>query len=90
MVDVIVAATHRMDRDEELGVSFLQIGRDQGASAFLKRLDDDLVGPRKTGLLQRIFGGGKRTARFDICDTLTFADMEDRSLTDVLLSALND
>ncbi len=92
VVDVIVAATHRMERDEELGVSFLQIGRDQEASAFLKRLDDDLVGPpQKTGFFQRIFGGGgRRAARFDICDTLTFSDMEDRSFSDVLLSALND
>jgi uncharacterized protein with von Willebrand factor type A (vWA) domain len=91
VVDVIIEATHRMERDEELAVSFLQIGRDRDASAFLKRLDDDLVGPQEApGFFQRIFGGGKRSARFDICDTVTFSDMEDRSLSDVLLSAITD
>lgn len=91
VIDVIVEATHRMERDEELAVSFIQIGRDSAASAYLKRLDDDLVGPQeKPGFFQRIFGSGKRKARFDICDTLTFEAMEDRSLTDVLMSAIND
>lgn len=90
VVRVIVEATHRMERDEELGVSFIQIGKDDGASAFLKRLDDDLVGPENPGFFQKLFGGAKRHARFDICDTVTFADMEDRSLTDILMSAITD
>jgi uncharacterized protein YegL len=88
VVSVIVEATHRMDRDEEMAVSFIQIGRDDEASAYLKRLDDDLTGP-PPGFFGRLFGA-RRTARFDICDTLTFDDMEDRPLTQVLLSAITD
>ncbi len=88
VIEVIVEATHRMERDEEMAVSFIQIGRDTGASAYLKRLDDDLTGPQP-GFFSRLFGA-KRTARFDICDTLTFDDMEDRPLTQVLLSAIVD
>jgi hypothetical protein len=38
-------------------------------------LDDDLV---------------RAGAPFDICDTVTLADMEDRGLSDVLLSAIHD
>jgi uncharacterized protein with von Willebrand factor type A (vWA) domain len=88
VVQVITEATHRMERDEEMGVSFIQIGRDEEASAYLKRLDDDLTGPQP-GFFGRLFGA-RRPARFDICDTLTFDAMEDRPLTQVLLSALND
>lgn len=90
VVEVIVKATQKMDRDEELAVSFLQIGRDEGARAFLKRLDDDLVSTKKPGFFGKLFGGGKQGARFDICDTLTFDELEDRSLTQVLLDAIRD
>jgi uncharacterized protein with von Willebrand factor type A (vWA) domain len=90
VAQVIIEATHRMERDDELGVSFIQIGKDREATAFLKRLDDDLEGPPATGFFQRIFGSGKRHARFDICDTVTFEQMEDRPLTEILLAALND
>ena len=38
----IVSATQRMNRDEELSVSFIQIGNDSGARDFLKFLDDGL------------------------------------------------
>lgn len=90
VVDVIVSATQRMDRDEELGVSFIQIGRDDEARAYLKRLDDDLTGPANQGFFARLFGGGGKKARFDICDTITFDEIEDRPLTQILLAALND
>ncbi|RYE93431.1 MAG: VWA domain-containing protein [Myxococcales bacterium] len=90
VIDVIVAATHRMEKDEELAVLFVQIGRDAGARDFLKRLDDDLVGPQKTGFFQKLFGGSKKTARFDICDTISFDEMEDKPLTKVLLDAIQD
>jgi uncharacterized protein YegL len=87
---VITDATHRMDRDEELAVTFIQIGKDPNAKAFLERLDDDLVGPQKQGFLSKLFGGGKKTAKFDICDTITFNDLEDIPITEVLLKAIED
>lgn len=75
VMKTIVDATRRLDRDEELGVSLVQVGSDPLASRFLKALDDDLV---RVG------------ARFDICDTITLAEMEDLSLTEVLLRAIHD
>lgn len=71
----IVAATKRLDRDEELAVSLVQVGKDPSATRFLKALDDDLV---------------EAGAKFDICDTVTLDDMEDIGLTEVLLRAIHD
>jgi uncharacterized protein YegL len=75
VIEAIIQATQKMDRDEELAVSFIQIGQDSQATAFLKALDDDLEG----------IG-----AKFDICDTLTAEAMEDLSLAEVLLMAIQD
>jgi Mg-chelatase subunit ChlD len=71
----IVEASRRIDRDEELGVSLVQIGSDPQARRFLKVLDDDL---------------GRAGAPFDICDTVTLDEMEDIGLAEVLLRAVND
>jgi vWA found in TerF C terminus len=75
VMDVILGATQRLDRDEELAISFIQVGTDATATAFLKILDDDL---------------GRAGAKFDIVDTITMNDMEDLTLKEVLLSAIND
>ncbi|BAY19560.1 von Willebrand factor type A [Nostoc sp. HK-01] len=72
---VIIEASRRMDKDEELAISFIQVGSDQQATRFLKVLDDEL---QSAG------------AKFDICDTITMEDMEDLSLSEVLLNAIND
>ena len=40
---VIRRATHSMVNDEELSVSFIQIGTDRSATKFLEYLDDDLT-----------------------------------------------
>ena len=72
---VIIEASRRMDRDEELAISFIQVGTDSQATKFLKILDDELQGAG---------------AKFDICDTITIDDMEDYSLSEVLLNAIND
>ena len=40
--DVIKKAANRLMRDEDLSVTFVQIGNDQSATKFLKKLDDDL------------------------------------------------
>lgn len=71
----IVEASRKMDKDEELAISFIQVGTDPDATRFLKILDDDL---QSAG------------AKFDIVDTITMDDMEDFTLTEVLLNAIVD
>ena len=73
--DVIINASRQMDRDEELAISFIQVGNDSGATKFLKALDDQM---QDVG------------AKFDICDTITLDDMEDMSLVEVLTNAISD
>jgi len=73
--EVIIQATNRMERDEELAISFIQAGNDPQATKFLQALDDQLQGVG---------------AKFDICDTVTFNDLEDMSLADVLMNAISD
>jgi uncharacterized protein with von Willebrand factor type A (vWA) domain len=75
VIQVIVAATAKMERDEELAISFIQVGADAAATQYLKLLDDDL---EKVG------------AKFDIVDTITMDDMADMSLQEVLLNAIVD
>jgi Mg-chelatase subunit ChlD len=75
--DVLIRATHVMERDEELGVLFIQIGKDARARAFLKSLDDDLLAKEKG-------------AKFDIVDAITMDEVGDRSLVEVLEAAIND
>ncbi|MGB3636940.1 MAG: VWA domain-containing protein [Rivularia sp. (in: cyanobacteria)] len=73
--EVIVNASQQMEKDEELGISLIQVGRDAQAMKFLKALDDQM---ESIG------------AKFDICDTVTFDDMEDMSLTEILTNAITD
>ncbi len=73
--EVIIKATQQMERDEELGISMIQVGSDAQATKFLKALDDQL---QSVG------------AKFDICDTITLDDMEDMSLADILMNAITD
>jgi uncharacterized protein with von Willebrand factor type A (vWA) domain len=73
--EVIIEATRRLNSDAELAISFIQVGADPSATDFLKALDDKL---QSIG------------ANFDIVDTITLADMEDMTLSEVLLSAIND
>lgn len=73
--EVIINATRQMERDEELGISIIQVGADPQATKFLKALDDQLQGVG---------------AKFDICDTITLDDLEDMSLADVLMNAITD
>jgi uncharacterized protein with von Willebrand factor type A (vWA) domain len=75
VMEVVINATRRMERDEELAISFIQVGNDPGATRFLKALDDHLQGAG---------------AKFDICDTITMDDMADMSLAEVLMNAVSD
>ncbi|BBD63933.1 von Willebrand factor type A [Nostoc commune NIES-4072] len=73
--ETIIHATRQMERDEELGISIIQVGSDVQATKFLKALDEQL---QSVG------------AKFDICDTVTLDDLEDMSLVDVLTNAITD
>ena len=72
---LIINASQKIDRDEELAISLIQVGKDKKAAEFLKALDDQLE---------------KAGAKFDIVDTVTVEDMQDMNLTDVLLKAITD
>ncbi len=72
---VIIDASRKMDRDEELAISFIQIGTDAQATRFLKALDDEL---QSVG------------AKFDIVDTVTVEDMENTTLAEILAAAIDD
>jgi hypothetical protein len=75
VMKVIIDASRLMDRDEELAISFIQVGSDATATRFLKALDDEL---QSAG------------AKFDIVDTVTLDDMEGMTLTEILLNAISD
>jgi uncharacterized protein with von Willebrand factor type A (vWA) domain len=75
VIKLLIEASKKIDRDEELGISFIQVGHDPKVREFLKALDDQLT---DTG------------AAFDIVDTITLEDMEGKSLSDVLLNAILD
>lgn len=72
---VIVDATQRVDREDELAIAFIQVGNDPEVTWFLKVLDDEL---QNAG------------AKFDIVDTVTMEDMQDLTLTEVLINAILD
>ncbi|MGB2924951.1 MAG: VWA domain-containing protein [Limnothrix sp.] len=72
---VIIEATNQIDRDEEIGISLIQVGRDRKATAYLKALDDQLE---------------EAGAKYDIVDTVTIDQMSNMSLTEVLMNALID
>lgn len=72
---LLIETANKIEGDAELAVSFVQIGRDPAASDFLRKLDDGL---QSAG------------AKFDIVDAKTCDDLENMSITDVLLAAVND
>lgn len=75
VMQLIIEASSRIDRDEELAISFIQVGTDAEATKFLKALDDQM---QSVG------------AKFDIVDTVTMNEMQGMSLTDVLMNAITD
>ena len=76
VIDEIVAATQKMESDEQLGVLVVQIGKDEKAKAYLKTLDDDLV--------------EKHGAKFDIVDAKTEEEMGNMSLAELIMQAIED
>lgn len=72
---VIINATNKIDRDEELAVLFLQVGHDAQATAFLASLDDDLQG---------------KGAKYDIVDAKNIEDVGKLSVAQLVEAAFND
>ncbi|WP_204104219.1 MULTISPECIES: VWA domain-containing protein [Spirulina sp. CCY15215] len=72
---VIINASSQIEKDEELGISFIQVGSDRQVTDFLQWLDDDLL---------------RAGAMFDIVDTITLDRMETMTLTEVLMNAIVD
>lgn len=75
IVKTIVQATEKMERDEELGIGFVQVGGDVIAKGFLTSLDQDLRSRAK--------------AKFDIVYTQTLATIEPSALTRFLTDILS-
>lgn len=71
----IIDCANTMEADEECGILFAQIGSDPKAAELLNFLDNGL---QSAG------------AKFDIVDCKTQAELEDISLVDALLEAVND
>lgn len=73
VMQVIIEASKNIDRNEELGISFIQVGNNLKATEYLQALDDKLKGVG---------------AAYDIVNTITLDNMKEMSLTDVLLDAI--
>lgn len=71
----IINAANQLENDQELAISFIQVGVNPHVTQFLQILDNELE---------------KNGAKFDICDTMTLQNLEEMSLTEVLLNAIID
>lgn len=75
IMKMIIEASKQIERDEELAISFIQVGKNKKVSDFFHVLDDQLQGVG---------------AAFDIVDTINMDEMKNMSLTEVLLRAIED
>lgn len=71
----IIEASRKIDRDDELAISLIQVGHDRKATEFFQALDDQLE---------------SAGAKFDIVDTITIDEMANMTLAEVLLKAITD
>lgn len=75
LADVIIEASKKLERDEEVAICFVQVGKDENATKFLKSLDDDLTG---------------KGAKFDIVDTLPVDEVENLTVQELIEKAFAD
>lgn len=75
LVKVIVNATKKIATREEIGLEFVQIGKDAHAHAFLERLDNNLTA---------------EGAKLDIVNAVTADDLGDKLISDVLIASLTE
>lgn len=75
VAEIIVSAANKIDKDEELGVSFIQIGDDLQTRKFLTDLDKNLQA---------------QGAKFDIVDAKFWHEIKRSSVVQFLIGAIND
>ncbi len=75
VIEAIVKLSKTVTSQMEVAISFIQVGTDENATAFLKALDNDLVAAG---------------ASHDIVDTISLEDMEEFSLTQIFAKAFTD
>ncbi|MDF0552383.1 hypothetical protein [Kamptonema sp. UHCC 0994] len=75
VAEIIINAANKIARDEEIGISFIQIGEDLEIRKFLTYLDDNL---QQVG------------AKFDIVDTKFWQEIKKSSIVQFLIGAIND
>eukprot|EP00696_Hemimastix_kukwesjijk_P018473 gnl/Hemi2/7368_TR2509_c0_g1_i1.p1 gnl/Hemi2/7368_TR2509_c0_g1~~gnl/Hemi2/7368_TR2509_c0_g1_i1.p1 ORF type:complete len:303 (-),score=59.72 gnl/Hemi2/7368_TR2509_c0_g1_i1:88-996(-) len=75
VMNVIVQYTNKMQKDEEISISFIQVGDDPLAGHFLRSLDNDLK---------------SKGAKFDIVDKLSHTEMKGMTFTDLIAKSIND
>lgn len=75
LCDLIVETSNQLERDEEIGISLIQIGDDEATREFLSSLDNDL--PLKG-------------AKFDIVDTKYWHEVKRKSISQFLVEAIHD
>ena len=75
VIEAIVKLSKTVKSQMEVAISFIQVGTDENATAFLKALDNDLVAAG---------------AAHDIVDTISLEDMEEYSLTQIFAKAFTD
>lgn len=71
----IVSAARQLCRDQDLAITFLQVGSASGATRFLEYLDDNLE--KKHGI-------------FDIVDTMSQKQMSGRTFLQIIESGIHD
>lgn len=75
LVRVIVNATKKIASREEIGLEFIQIGKDAHAKDFLNRLDNNLT---------------KEGAALNIVNCVDSDELGDRLISDVLIASLTE
>jgi uncharacterized protein with von Willebrand factor type A (vWA) domain len=71
----IIDFTKKLDSPKEIGITFVQIGKDPNATRYLEGLDNNLV---------------SQGAKYDIVGTVTIEDAESKPLSEILLEAIKD
>lgn len=75
VAEILVSAANKIDKDEEIGVSFIQIGDDLQTQKFLTDLDKNLQA---------------QGAKFDIVNTKFWHEIKRSSVVQFLIGAIND
>lgn len=72
---LIINESKRLNKDEDLSISFIQVGGDSSAASWLTKLDDDLE---------------SHGAKFDIVDTLSCNELKDIGFEQMIKNSIED